>query len=338
MRVLIVDDDPIALQLLGNALVRAGHTAVTAANGQEALAILRGGSCNLVISDWEMPEMDGLELCHAIRFADFAGYIYIILLTSHDSAAEKIVGLSAGADDFMAKPFNPAEVEARIRTAERIISMETRDVALFAMAKLAESRDPETGAHLERVQGYSRALAWHLAGREAFRDIIDREYVRLIHSTSPLHDIGKVGIPDQILLKPGKLTEQEFEVMKTHSTIGADTLAAALEKFPGAKFLQMARDIASSHHEWFNGAGYPGKLVGDAIPLCGRIVAVADVYDALTTKRSYKEPFSHEASRAMILKEAGTHFDPAVIEAFVKTEAEFISIRERFAEARVNAA
>jgi putative two-component system response regulator len=333
MKVMVVDDDPICLELLSNAVTQMGHEVVQAANGMEALEFLQTHpSCRLVISDWEMPEMDGLELCHAIRFGDFSGYIYFVLLTSHDSPREKVLGLEAGADEFLGKPFDPNELSVRIKTAERILSLETRDVAIFAMAKLAESRDPETGAHLERMQNYCRVIAWHLAGLPEFRETIDREFLRLIYATSPLHDIGKVGIPDAVLLKPGKLTDQEFEIMKTHTTLGAQTLAAALDQFPGTRFLEMARDIAACHHEKYDGKGYPHGLAGDKIPLCARIVALADAYDALTTKRVYKPAFSHAKTRQIILEGSGTHFDTIMVEAFKACESQFLVIADSFRE------
>ena len=333
MRILIVDDNKIALTVLRSALVQSGHEVVTAADGRQALAMLREGGCRLVISDWEMPVMDGIELCRAIRSEDLLGYVYVILLTGHNSLVERVEGLRAGADDFISKPFDPSELVARIQTAERILALETRDVAIFAMAKLAESRDPETGAHLERVRSYSRVLAQHLAGVDKFRSQINAEYVRLIYLTSPLHDIGKVGIPDCVLLKPGALNDQEFAVMKTHTTLGAATLDAALQQFPGAQFLQMGRDVAASHHERFDGSGYQQGLSGEFIPLCARIVALADVYDALTSKRVYKRAFDHAVARSIIVKERGAHFDPEVVDAFLRNEAHFLSIRTQLAEA-----
>ena len=338
MRVLIVDDNRLALTVLRNALVTSGYEVVSAGNGREALEVLRDGSCRLVISDLEMPEMDGLELCRAIRADGTHGYVYVMLLTSHDAREERVAGRRAGADDFISKPFDAQELLARVETAERILSLETRDVAIFAMAKLAESRDPETGAHLERVRAYSRVLATHLAGLEKFRGEINAEYIRLIYLTSPLHDIGKVGIPDCVLLKPGRLSDHEFEIMKTHATLGAQTLDAALRQFPGVKFLQMARDIAATHHERFDGTGYPNRLVGCAIPLCGRIVALADVYDALTSRRVYKDAFTHDIARSTILSEVGAHFDPDIIEAFTAHEREFGAIRLEFAERQAAAA
>src|SRR4051812_15364573 len=322
MRVLIADDDAIALELLHDALSGAGHEVTCASNGREAQDHLTRGEFQVLITDWEMPGVDGIGLCRAVRQGGLqgGGYIYVILLTAHNSVAEKIQGLSAGADDFISKPFDPQELLARMQAAERLLSLETRDVAIFAMAKLAESRDPETGAHLERVMNYSRVLAQQLPAMGKFTDEIDAEFIRLIYSTSPLHDIGKVGMPDGVLLKPGRLSDREFDIMKTHTTIGAQTLDAALQRYPNAKYLRMARDIAASHHERIDGGGYPSRLKGDEIPLCARIVALADVYDALTSKRVYKNAFAHEVAKGIIVKDAGTHFDATIVDAFMAIE------------------
>ncbi len=332
MLVLAVDDDDIALELMANALSTAGHQVLTASSGREALALVEREGCRLIISDWDMPDMTGVELCRVLRAAPLCGYLYFVLLTARNLPLEMIEGLSAGADDFIAKPFRPAELAARVLAGERILSLETRDVAIFALARLAESRDPDTGAHLERVQAYSRLLAQKLATRSKFQDVVNAEFIRLIYLTSPLHDIGKVGVPDGVLLKQGRLTAHEFDIMKRHTVIGARTLQDALDRFPGAKFLEMARDIAATHHEWFNGQGYPCGLAGDEIPLCGRIVAVADVYDALTSKRVYKPALHHEESQAMIIAESGKHFDPDVVQAFLDCEDDFKSVKRRFAE------
>jgi putative two-component system response regulator len=332
MRILIVDDDPIALELLRDTLADAGHEVACAEDGQAALEAVQADTPSVVISDWEMPRLDGLGLAQAIRRGGLGSYVYLILLTGHNSLDERVRGLSAGADDFIAKPFEPSELLARIASAERILSLETRDVAIFAMAKLAESRDPETGAHLERVMNYCRVLAQQLLALGHFTDQIDAEYVRLLYSTSPLHDIGMVGIPDSVLLKPGRLSDREFEIMKTHTTIGAETLEAALKRFPKTKFLRMARDTAAAHHERYDGTGYPNRLKGEDIPLCARIVALADVYDALTSKRVYKDAFAHDIARGIIVKDAGTHFDPRVVEAFVAAEQAFVAIRDQYRE------
>lgn len=331
MRILIVDDNEMALEMLQFALEQSGHEVFTASNGREALEILSEGTCRLVISDWEMPEMNGIELTRAIRNGDFAGYVYVILLTSRDALNDTVEGLSAGADDFITKPFNPAELAVRIRSGERILGLEMRDLTIFALAKLAESRDPETGAHLERVQNYSRLLAAYLMHQPKFAHEVDAGFVRLIYQTSPLHDIGKVGIPDCVLLKAGRLTDDEYDIMKQHTLMGAKTLEAALSEHPGAKFLQMARDIALCHHERWDGTGYPMKLSGTTIPLCGRIVAVADVYDALTSKRVYKEAFTHNIARSIITEGKGTHFDPDLVAAFLACESQFVEVQQKFA-------
>ena len=332
MQVLIVDDNKLVLLALKGLLTEAGYEVLTAMNGQEAIEVLRNNYCRLVISDWEMPVMTGIELCQAIRNEELAGYVYFVLLTSHGTLQEMIQGLASGADDFIAKPYNPAEVLARIRSGERILSLETRDVAIFALAKLAESRDVDTGAHLERVQHYCRSLAQQMASLDKYHDVIDAEFIRLIFQTSPLHDIGKVGIPDAVLLKPGRLDPKEFDIMKTHTTIGAETLGAALAKFPGVSFLSMARDISATHHERYDGSGYPNKIAATDIPLCGRIIALADVYDALTSKRVYKQAFTHDSAKSIIVEGRGTHFDPDVVDSFLEREEQFLNIRRRFAE------
>ena len=332
MRILIVDDDPVALDLLEFSLAKAGHEVVRATDGRHALDTVRSDNIRVVITDWQMPNLDGPGLCRGIRSMADVGYVYVILLTAGDTNSA-VEGLSAGADDLMRKPFNPAEVAVRIRTAERILSVETRDLAIFAMAKLAESRDPESGRHLERVRHYSRLLAQDLSDQPEFAAAVDATYVRLIYLTSPLHDIGKVAIPDSVLLKPGRLSDREFGIMKLHTTFGAQTLAASLKEHPEAGFLVMAKQIAESHHERVDGTGYPAGLAGDTIPLCGRIVAVADVYDALTSRRPYKAAFAHEVAKSMILADCSTHFDPDVVAAFLRCEDAFIATATKYAEA-----
>jgi HD-GYP domain-containing protein (c-di-GMP phosphodiesterase class II) len=209
----------------------------------------------------------------------------------------------------------------------------THDTAIFVVARLAESRDPETGSHLERVQNYAQMTARHLSRKEKYRKLITPEYIEDIVRSSPLHDIGKVGIRDSILLKPGKLTPEEFEIMKSHTTIGGDTLrdGELRQKVKGDSFLTMGRCIAYSHHEKWNGTGYPKGLAGEDIPLSARIVALADVYDAVSSKRCYKDACSSDQTRRIIVEGSGTHFDPDVVEAFVEDEHLFreISIRLR---------
>jgi putative two-component system response regulator len=331
MRILIVDDDDLSSDMLANALERFGHDVTAAKNGREALDLMRNNFYRMVISDWEMPEMSGIDLCRHIRQRYASGYVYIILLTVRRGTHNIVEGLDAGADDFISKPFEPQELCVRVRTGERILSLESRELTIFSLAKLAESRDNETGAHLERMREYSRILAEHVFMQPKYHDQLDGDFVQLIYMTSPLHDIGKVGIPDSILLKAGPLSPAEFEVMKEHTVIGSNTLHAATMAHPEAKFLCMARDIARSHHERFDGGGYPDHLAGHNIPLCGRIVALADVYDALTTKRVYKAAFSHEQARTIILEGRGTQFDPDIVDAFLDNEDQFIETSEQFA-------
>lgn len=332
MQILIVDDDDFALHVLQNTLSRMGFPVVIAHDGLEAMDVLRKGEIRLVITDWDMPNLNGVELCRAIRREDLAGYVYIIMLTGREGASQRMEGLFAGADDFLNKPLDPEELLVCIKTAERILALETRDLALFALAKLAESRDSETGTHVERVQAYTRLIAQHLSDEVRAVNGVDDEYIRLLHQTSPLHDLGKVGIPDSILLKPGKLTPGEFAIMETHTVIGAQTLDAALQRFPNARFLQMAREIAVSHHEHFDGSGYPSGLVGHQIPLCGRIVAIADVYDALTSKRIYKEAMPHERAVEILHHGRGTHFDPDAVDAFDRAERKIFAAGQRLRE------
>jgi putative two-component system response regulator len=329
MRVLVVEDDDIVAEILANALSAFGYDVTVALDGRQAFEFVRTGDFRLILSDWEMPEMSGVDLCRQIRRRQWTSYIYIILLTSHSSVDSVIHGLEAGADDFLTKPFQPQELRLRLRVGERILALENRDLTVFALAKVAESRDEQTGAHLERIREYCRILADELSHHKDYRDTIDGEYVHLIYLTSPLHDIGKVGIPDNVLLKPGRLTPEEFEIMKQHATIGGDTLAAAAQAHPEAHFLDMAREIALTHHEWFDGSGYPRGLSGKGIPLCGRITMLADVYDALTSARVYKPAYSHETARTMIVKGSGTQFDPDVVQAFLHREEDFQAIRRK---------
>lgn len=330
MKIVIVDDDPIALALLEANLKTGPHTVFATSDPAVALARLNEGFGQVLISDWEMPELSGLELCQRVR-AEVAGrYVYIMLLTSRSGVENLVDGLSAGADDFLTKPFDPFELRARIRTAERIVSIETRELMIFGMAKLAESRDNETGAHLERVREYCRLLTLELQRNSSYSAQINPEFVRLIYLTSPLHDIGKVGIPDCVLLKPAQLSEQEFAIMKTHTQIGAETLEKALHQFPQAPFLKMALEIALSHHEKWDGSGYPRGLSGADIPLAARIMAVADVYDALRTRRVYKASFTPHVARSIIEDGSGKHFDPEIVAAFQRIEPAFCEVAERF--------
>ncbi len=334
---LIVDDDlstRIALEAL---MTSHGYPVTCVESGEEALAAMKRSHYRIVISDWEMPGMTGPELCEQIRKMDAQGYTYFILLTSHGDQESIINGLKSGADDFVSKPYNPTELHVRVKNAERITTLDTMDMTIFALAKLAESRDPETGAHLDRVRVYAKLLAEDLQ-KTGFSEVIDDEFVRLIYATSPLHDIGKVSIPDCVLLKPGLLNDKEFEIMKSHTIAGAETIKAALDRYPNQRFLMLAHAITRSHHERFDGSGYPDGLKGEEIPLAARIMAVADVYDALTSKRVYKDAMEHHIASQIIRDGAGTQFDPKIVMAYERVEHLFAQIRAQFNQKPAKAA
>jgi putative two-component system response regulator len=328
MKILIVEDSLTDATMVRFALHSLGHDVNVVETGEDASDWLRRENFDVLITDWELPGISGLDLCRTVRSRPASHYTYIVMLTSRDAKRYVIDGLAAGADDYLTKPFDPQELFFRIRAAERLLSLQGRDVLIFSLAKLAESRDPETGAHLERIREYCRILTKELARQPRFSDVIDADFAEAIYLTSPLHDIGKVGVPDQILLKPGKLTPEEFEVMKRHAELGGQTLAAAAAMHPNHTYLLMARDIAFTHHEKYDGTGYPRGLKGEQIPLCGRIVALADAYDALTSKRVYKDAMSHELTAQIIVEDAGTHFDPAVVDAFLACADEFDRVRK----------
>ncbi len=332
MKILVVDDDEIAVAIARKVLSSDGHEVVCAADGVEALQILQENNIQVVISDWSMPNLDGIELSRRIRQAASIGYIYIIMITSRSSKQDLLTSLSAGVDDFITKPFEPAELLLRVRNAERILALETTAVTLFGLAKLAESKDADTGFHLERIRSYCKVLVDHILANPQNELDVSPRFSELVYRTSPLHDIGKVGIPDYILLKPGSLNDEEWQVMKRHTEIGAETLDAVLQQYPNAEYLRVARDIAWAHHERWDGSGYPRGLKEHEIPLCARIVSVADVYDALTMKRVYKAAMAHEVARGIILEAEGKQFDPMVIRAFRQAEPQFLEIKESYKE------
>ncbi len=358
-RILIVDDSEINREIL-RTLLADRFELDEAADGQECLAKLPQFAPNVVLLDVMMPGLSGYEVCRRIKTSPVGEFTQVMLVSGKASATERLEGFEAGADDYVVKPFNHDEFLARVRVQfrlrnalarlwesdarlrefnselERLVDERTRevvamrDLTIFALAKLAESRDPETGAHLERIQCYSRILADQLRQEGPYTHIVDQQFVEDIYRSSPLHDIGKVGIPDAILLKPGRLTAEEFEVMKRHAIIGAETLEEAAQKSGGCgRYLKMAIEIARHHHERFDGSGYPDGLAGQQIPLSARIVALADVYDALSSRRVYKDAFAPDTTSSIIEAGAGTHFDPAVVEAFRVREHEFQAVRQQ---------
>ena len=358
-RILVVDDQQENTSILEKLLQPKGYEVIVANSGKAAIEIIEKDPPDVILLDLLMPDVDGFEVCRRLRKSRGTRHIPVIIITGVGDRDANIRALELGVDDFLVKPFDSVLLEARMRNSlrskmlqdeviryqrqleeynqtlgERIKErtaqlVRTQQVAVFTLAKLAESRDTETGAHLERMRLYAREIAEELAGRAEDKETIGPGFVEVLYQSSPLHDIGKVGIPDKILLKPGKLTPEEFEIMKLHSTIGGDTLRAADLEAGQDSFLAMGRDIAYYHHERWDGKGYPKGLWGTIIPLSARIVAVGDVYDALTSKRPYKEPFGHEKSRAIIREGCGTAFDPDVVDAFFAREERIIEIRAR---------
>ena len=351
--ILVVDDTPANLQLLAGMLKDRGYKVRPVTSGRMALRAAKRETPDLVLLDVNMPEMNGFEVCAEMKADSELRAVPIIFISALHEAADKVKAFQAGGVDYITKPFQFEEVQARVDThlklRELTRRLEERNTELrqtveeqvrellssqmstiFALAKLAESRDDDTGVHLERVQIYCRLLAEHLMEKGTGEEGIDRAFVTNIFHASPLHDVGKVAIPDAILLKPGKLTPEEFESMKAHAELGSRTLEAVRHKYPGNAFLNMGIQIARSHHERWDGKGYPDRLAGHDIPICARIMAIADVYDALTSKRCYKPAFSHEKSSQIIVEGAGSQFDARIVEAFIAVQGEFQSTREHF--------
>jgi putative two-component system response regulator len=284
---------------------------------------------DVVLTDWNMPEINGLDFIRYIRENETDYYTYCIIITRHDEPEDLLEGFESGADDYLTKPVNQQELILRMRAGERMLNLHSKGTLIFALAKLTETRDNETGEHLDRIRVFSRLLAEQLFAMGVYTDTINRRFIQSVYETSPLHDVGKVGIPDAILLKKGKLTKDEFEIIKQHTLIGYNTLISVTRQGKKSKYLEMAAEIACSHHEKWDGSGYPKGLSGLDIPLAARIVAMADVYDALRSQRVYKPAYSHEEARKIILFKSKGHFDPNVIEAFIKLDSVFREISSR---------
>jgi len=361
--VLVVDDLKENVLLIQAMIHPLGYEVRKAQSGEEALECLAKEKPDLVVLDVVMPGLNGIEVCRRMKNDPETRHIPVVMVTGTSEEEANVQALEAGADDFLVKPLNAALLQARVRNAlnskhlydqvvnyknkveqynltleqrirERTAQIErTQQVTAFSLARLSESRDTETGVHLERMRRYVRLLASEMSHWSTHRDLIDETFIHQLYFSSPLHDIGKVGIPDLILLKPGKLTPEEYEIMKWHSIIGGDTLKEADVEAGTNSFLAMGRDIAYYHHEKWDGSGYPYGLAGQDIPLAARIVALGDVYDALTSKRPYKDAFPHEKARAIILESDGAHFDPDVVQAFIACESQFLSIQQEYTDA-----
>lgn len=368
--ILVVDDSTENLTVLGE-LLRSHYRVRVANSGEKALkAAASAPRPDLILLDVMMPGMDGHEVLRRLAAGEDTRNIPVIFVTAMDGTEDEESGLALGAVDYIVKPINPAIVLARVRTQlelkgardrlanqnewlEKEIAERMKENLLIhalsvrALACLAEARDNETGQHIVRTQTYVGILAHYLSDHQRFREALAGDRLDMLIRAAPLHDIGKVGIPDMILLKPGKLTAEEFGIMKTHTTIGAEAISRAMSQTlagvevstagqAGKAFilLQLAQEISFTHHEKWDGSGYPSGRATNAIPVAGRLMALADVFDALTNKRVYKEALGIEEATSIICQARGTHFDPDVVDAFLACKTQFIRIAERYSDSR----
>ena len=354
--ILIVDDTPENLSVLGE-LLQPTYRVRAANSGRRALQIAHSKPPpDLILLDVMMPEMDGYEVLAKLRADPATRHIPVIFVTAMDATEDEEHGLNCGAVDYITKPVRPLIVLARVRTqlevkrardflrdqnsfleaevARRMGENQLiQQVSIHALARLAETRDPETGNHLRRTQEYVRTLATGLKNHPRFATYLDDKTIDALAKSAPLHDIGKVGIPDHILLKPGKLTPEEWEIMKTHAELGSNAIAQAeADADQPVEFLTIAKEIAHYHHEKWDGSGYPAGLAGDAIPISARLMALADVFDALICQRVYKPPMPFEKAYAIIVEGSGQHFDPDVVATFIEASETFKNIARTYAE------
>jgi putative two-component system response regulator len=353
--VLIVDDSPANLSLLGG-LLHTHYTVKAVNHGAKALKIASLEQPDLILLDIMMPDISGYDVCRQLKAEKHTQHIPIIFLTSKTEVESEEIGMSLGAVDYITRPINPDILLSRVRAhfidashartmrvnneyLEFEVVKRSRELAalqqvtILAMASLAEVRDQDTGNHLRRTQNYMRVLGNQLRKYPRFVNDLNDSVIEMMFKCAPLHDIGKVGIPDRILLKPGRYEPHEFEIMKTHPTLGYEALVHAQESAGETiAFLEIAKQIVYSHHEKWDGSGYPQGLVGDAIPIPARLMALADVYDALISRRVYKEGMSHARAAKIIVDGWGKHFDPDVVDAFLDVADEFQAIALRYAD------
>ena len=359
--ILVVDDTPDNLVLMGQILDKQ-YTVKIANRGDKVLKIITADHPpDLILLDIMMPGMDGYEVCRRIKANPEISDIPVIFLTARSNPEDEAYGLELGACDYITKPISPPILLARIKThitmrqAQKLLIDQNgflesevkrrseevdliQDITVHTLASLAETRDNDTGHHIRRTQNYVRILAEYLRTHPRFRDYLDDDKtINLLFKSAPLHDIGKVGIPDHILLKPGRLTADEFHIMKTHATLGRDAILQA-EKELGKEipFLLFAKEIAYGHHEKWDGSGYPQGLKGDEIPVSARLMALADVYDALISRRVYKLGMPYEEARKIIIDGRATHFDPDIVDAFIAVEHQFRQISMRYSDTDID--
>jgi len=353
--ILAVDDTLSNIDVVKGVLSQ-DYIVQAALSGKMAISIIEKKKPDLILLDIMMPEMDGYEVCQLLKSQIETKDIPIIFLTAKSQVEDETRGLALGAVDYILKPISPPILKERVKNhlilqaskmllekqnevlEEQVIKRtaqlsELQDVAMVAMGALAESRDPETGNHIRRTQRYIKVLAHEVAKQNQYKSILTPEVITSLYKSAPLHDIGKVGIEDSILLKPGKLTFEEFEEMKKHTTYGRDAIAAAETSIDSAdNFLIFAKEIAYSHQEKWDGSGYPEGLAGENIPLSARLMAVADVYDALISKRVYKPAFPHSKAVSIITEGKGSHFEPLLVDCFLAVADEFDQVAQQFAD------
>jgi putative two-component system response regulator len=347
--ILVVDDQPQNIELLEAYLVPRGYGIVKAANGKEALEKLSGNQIDLILLDVMMPGMDGFEVTRRVRQDNTLRLIPIILVTALRETEDRVKGIEAGCDDFLSKPVDKMELLARVQSLLKVkayndllsnyreeleseVTRRTEELkhalerikaasldTIYRLSMASEYKDEDTGTHIKRMSRYCAAIARRLGQ--------DESIIESVLYAAPMHDLGKIGIPDRIILKPAKLDPVEWEIMKLHTVIGAKIL-----KGSDAEFIKLGETIAQYHHEKWDGSGYPNGLKGIEIPIAGRIATIADVFDALTTKRPYKEPISVEKSLVIINEGRGSHFDPDVVDAFFAIKDEILTIKEQYGE------
>lgn len=353
--ILVVDDAPANLALIAG-ILQDLYTVKVVNHGHRAIKLVHEDPPDLILLDIGMPDMDGYEVCRYLKSQAHSSQIPIIFLTSRTDTKSEQMGMELGAVDYVSRPFSRQVLVSRVR-AHLVDAMHAKtlrinneyleyevkkrsnqllalqDVTILAMASLAETRDNDTGNHLRRTQHYIRLLGEQLMSHPRFSAFLSRDVVRTLYKCAPLHDIGKVGIPDAVLLKPGRLDAEELAVMRRHPELGRNAILSAQETTgEEVAFLEIALDIVYSHHEKWDGTGYPEGLVGDAIPIAARLMALADVYDALISERVYKSGYSHERASEIIAEGRGSHFDPEVVDAFFAVREDFKRIAQRFAD------
>lgn len=347
-RILIVDDVAENIQILLSTL-KDDFMILVATNGKKAIEISKNEpQPDIVLLDIMMPEMDGYEVCKRLKSDELTKDIPIIFVTALNESDNEEKGLKLGAVDYITKPINPGLVKARVSNhlelkqhrdnLQELVDQRTlelkyaNEATVEAMGIVAESRDPETGGHIQRTKNYMRIIAQELSKNPKYSDVLTESMIEQLYYSAPLHDIGKISIPYHILLKPGKLDDSEMSTMKEHAIIGETTISDAQKRLSSSPILNIAKEIAGAHHEKWDGTGYPRGLKGENIPLSGRLMALADVYDALISKRSYKPVIEHEKVVKIIQDESGKHFDPDIVEAFLSSSENFREIAIQFAQ------